>query len=326
MNALARHRRTAPRTVQTRHARRATCATLCALLFAGGTIGNSHDAQAQRPGDVAPQDSGSGAHVVVPLNLQTSWIRFQGWSSDSRRLAYRQGDWHTSNRIGAPLDIVRLSTDGAVDDRLHVATGVKTALEQRGIIDRGGLAVEVVGPSDRLVQTQGGALFAVVVRPTPAMIGVLRRAADGSYRLVHREALPAALADLRLDAHESPDRRWLALTIHVGHRAARRGTLWVVSTAPNGGDVAVEAPKGRPIDGHEVDGRAVERSGEGGDDEATEARPIAPRHRHRRFGRFAPDPDHLRAEAGLLRRALDRALPAPDSRRPPPRDKPAFLR
>lgn len=292
---------------------------LAALAIAGASaVCAGETAWAQRPGDVAPRDSGSVAHVVVPLNLQTSWIRFQGWSSDSRRLAYRQGDWHTSNRIGAPLDIVRLSTEGAVEDRLHVATGVKAALEQRGIIDRGGLAVEVVGPSDRLVQTQGGALFAVVVRPTPAMIGVLRRAADGGYRLVHREALPAALDDLRLDAHESPDRRWLALTIHVGHRAARRGTLWIVSTAPNGGDVASEPPRGRTVDGHARPGA----------DESPEARALVPRHRyrHRRLGRFAPDPDRIRAEAGLLRRALDRALPMPDSRRPAPRDKPAFLR
>lgn len=308
-------RRTLP--ARTLLARALLARTLSALALAGASVlCASEPAWAQRPGDVAPQNSGSVAHVVVPLNLQTSWIRFQGWSSDSRRLAYRQGDWHTSNRIGAPLDIVRLSTEGAVEDRLHVATGVKAALEQRGIIDRGGLAVEVVGPSDRLVQTQGGALFAVVVRPTPAMIGVLRRAADGAYRLVHREALPAALDDLRLDAHESPDRRWLALTIHVGHRAARRGTLWVVSTAPNGGDVASEPPQGRTVDGHARPGA----------DETPEVRALAPRHRHRRLGRFAPDPDRIRAEAGLLRRALDRALPVPDSRRPAPRDKPAFLR
>ncbi|MEY3014232.1 MAG: hypothetical protein RIT45_2967 [Pseudomonadota bacterium] len=282
-------------------------------------------AGAAQPGDQPAESRGSVAHVVVPMNLRTSWIRFQGWSSDSRRLAYREGDWHTPNRIGAPLDIVRLGLHGGVEDRMHVASGIKAAMNQRGIIDRGGLPVEPVGPSDRLVQTQGGAIFAVVVRPAPAMIGVLRRAADGSYRLVHREPLPAALDDLRLDAHESPDRRWLALTIHVGHRAARRGTLWVVSTASNGGEVATAPPEGREIDGQREAEAAAKAGKSGGERRRAASAPpldLVPRHRSRRRGRFAPDPDRLRGEAGLLRRPLERAIAAPDSRRPAPCDSP----
>lgn len=165
----------------------------------------------------------TGAIVIAPVkDDNTAWIQWQGWSSNARKLGWRQGPATEMNRIGDPLDIARLGTT-EVEDRLHVVDNVGEAIRGRSIGIRNPARTERKGPEDVLVEVTDG-VVAIIARPDRGALGVLCRSASG-YRPVMTLPLRGAEGVVQVQAEHAADDSWTAIVVHVGEGNRRRAWL-----------------------------------------------------------------------------------------------------
>ena len=176
---------------------------------------------------IAARTAVTGAIVIAPEHDDnTNWIHWQGWSSNTRKIGWRQGPPATMNRLGDPLEIARLGAT-KVEDRLHVATNVGDAIRGRSIGIRNPARTERKGPADVLVEVSDG-VVAVIVRPDRGALGVLCRSNDG-YKPVMTLPLRGADGVLQVQAEHAADNSWTAIVVHVGDGNQRRA--WLIGIA-----------------------------------------------------------------------------------------------
>ena len=161
-------------------------------------------------------------------------MQWLGWSTDGRRLAWRQGGAKDPQRPGRPLEIARVDKRGAIVDRLHVATDVRAALHARHIFVRHVAELQRVAPADVLVRAAAGQVFAVVVRGNPAQAAVLAKR-GGAYEPVARWAVRSPATQVEAAGFADDDGRLLALVVHTGAGRSRQASLIVVPLQADAG-------------------------------------------------------------------------------------------
>lgn len=204
---------------------------LCALWL----LAAAPPARANQPGEPGR------FKIAMTAATPPGWIRWLGWSADSREIAWRDGAPGTWHRSGDPCWTARLDDEGAVVSRARLTRSISAALGAKKIRRRGLPELERLTPRDTLLRASNGTLVAVVLRGDPPVLGVLVRQ-GGEYVPVTTQQVRGPADTLLVEAFESPDNSMLAITAVSGVGDGREGVLYVLPLKRN--IVASKDPRG----------------------------------------------------------------------------------
>lgn len=166
--------------------------------------------------------------VVAPTPLASdTWVRFLGWSADSKRVAWRSGTAGQFNVPGQPCAIARLDGEGRLVDQTRIDSDVTAALVARRIHSVPLADRQQVAARDALVRDRAGHLWAGLVRNN--LVAILYKRAK-HYVSLWKDTLPAPSAAVSLAGFESPNGSLMALVVEARMGRTSAATLLVVPT------------------------------------------------------------------------------------------------
>lgn len=161
-----------------------------------------------------------------------AWMQWLGWSSDGRRIAWRQGSAKQQPRVADPIEIARVDDRGGIVQRLQVRENVAAALASRQIHLVAPVAHEQVTPADVLLRTASGRLYAVIIRGQAHPTATVLEKHGDSYDPVAQWPVRGPATRVEANGFEEQKHRFMAVMAQTGLGNQRQTHIVVLPLLP----------------------------------------------------------------------------------------------